>query len=83
MYTAEQIRNRVYVPTQENERIYLEEISMLIALNDYRGINSVKINMERLGSTVNQNSMKIAIERAGYSMREVEFLGTKYLEISW
>jgi hypothetical protein len=76
MYTAEQIRNKVYIP--DVECVTLKTIEQRIMLADIQQINSIKIRSDSL-----QYAQRCTLEDSGYNLRDVSFLGVNYLEISW
>jgi hypothetical protein len=76
MFTAEQIRNKVYIP--DVECVTLKTIEQRIMLADIQQINSIKIRSDNL-----QYAQRCTLEDSGYNLREVSFLGVNYLEISW
>ena len=83
MYTAEQIRNKVYFP--DTSECTLKDIEFRIVLVDYAGNKSIKVATKHLFQSEHDgvNSTVMFFKSKGYNVREVEFLGTKYLEISW
>ena len=76
MLTAEQIRNKVYIP--DVECVTLKTIEQRIILADIQQITSIKIRSDSL-----QYAQRCALEDSGYTLREVSFLGVNYLDISW
>lgn len=79
MYSAEQIRNKVYVP--DTSLTTFEAIEMAIILADYKGAKSI---IRKKSENERHNELfKIDFEAYGYKIESVEFLGTKFWQISW
>ena len=83
MYTAEQIRNKTYVP--DTSECSLKDIEFRIILADTQTFKSIKVALQYLYKDLDDgiNSTVLFFKSKGYNVRELEFLGTKYLEISW
>jgi len=79
MYSAEQIRNKAYIP--DNNPYTFEAIEMAIILADHKGMRNIirkKTNNDRANELFEKE-----FEDNGYVVESVEFLGTKFWQISW
>lgn len=77
MYTAEQIRNKAYVPNTSSVDDF--DLKVRIMLADYTGKKSIKIKIDPL----DEKDWLYYLKSKGYNSQMISFLGTKYLEISW
>lgn len=78
MYSAEQIRNKAYIP-DPCEGVYDDDdISLMIMIADASSKRLIRVK---------QNMTSFGIPKKliynGYNVESVEFLGTKFWQISW
>ena len=78
MYSAEQIRKKVYIPIGRSNELDLEDVNALIVSADAQNKNSIKVRKDCLWS----NTIEF-VKAYGYNVESVEFLGTKFWQISW
>lgn len=78
MYSAEQIRNKAYIPDPAESPFGITDIELRIMLSDYKGFNSIILKNEEL-----HYSTLSWLRTKGYVVEDVEFLGTKFWQISW
>lgn len=78
MYSAEQIRKKVYVPIGLSNELDLVDVNALIVIADAQNRNSIKVRQDFLWS----NTIEF-VKDYGYNVESVEFLGTKFWQISW
>jgi hypothetical protein len=78
MYSAEQIRNKVYIPDPAEGPFGVKEIELKIMLSDYRGQFHIMVKSEEVNHTT-----PAWLRTKGYNVESVEFLGTKFWQISW
>lgn len=78
MYSAEQIRNKAYIPDPTDGPFGFAHIELKIMLADYKGSNRIMVKSEEIHYTTPS-----WLRTKGYSVEPVEFLGTKFWQISW
>lgn len=78
MYSAEQIRNKAYIPDPAEGPLYSVQIEDLILLADYAGRNLIRVKQDEI-----QKNVTPTLTSKGYNVEPVEFLGTKFWQISW
>ena len=78
MYSAEQIRNKAYVPGPTEDSFGVKDIELKIMLADYKGSNRIMVKSEKIHHTT-----PAWLRTKGYNVEPVEFLGTKFWQISW
>ena len=78
MYSAEQIRKKAYIPDPFDGPFGLRELELKIMLSDYKGSNQIMVKREEIHSTTPE-----WLQAKGYNVESVEFLGTKFWQISW
>lgn len=79
MYTAKEIKDKVYVPS--TEEVTLKDLEMKIMLADYRGCSVV--NVRKNVFPVDTEKYIPYLEKLGYNCKMLDFLGEKYLQVSW
>ena len=78
MYSAEQIRNKAYIPDPADSLFGVVDIELKIMLADYKGSNQIMVKSEEI-----HNTTPAWLRTKGYNVESVEFLGTKFWQISW
>lgn len=78
MYSAEQIRNKAYIPVGKENEFDLSDIQTLICFADIQGKRTINVRQDFVWS----NTIDF-VKDYGYSVEPVEFLGTKFWQISW
>lgn len=78
MYSAEQIRNKAYTPDPSEGMFGVKEIELKIMLADYKGSNQIMIKSEEI-----HYATPAWLRTKGYNVEPVEFLSTKFWQISW
>ena len=78
MYSAEQIRKKAYVPDPSEGPFGVKEIELKIILSDYKGSNQIMVKSEE-----SHHTTPAWLRTKGYNVESVEFLGTKFWQISW
>lgn len=78
MYSAEQIRNKVYIPVGQENEFDLSDIQTLICIADIQGKRTINVRQDFVWS----NTIDF-VKDYEYKVEPVEFLGTKFWQISW
>lgn len=78
MYSAEQIRNKAYIPDPNYRKFNENAVIILIMLADSAHKKMIQIRQEHMYDFVPQ-----MLRFEGYNVEPVEFLGTKFWQISW
>lgn len=78
VYSAEQIRNKVYIPVGQENEFDLSDIQTLICIADIQGKRTINVRQDFVWS----NTIDF-VKDYGYKVEPVEFLGTKFWQISW
>lgn len=78
MYSAEQIRKKVYIPDTSEGLLNEDDILTLIILADSSGKKSIRVRNDTVCEGVEQ-----ICKFSGYNVESVSFLGSKFLQISW
>lgn len=80
MYTAQQIRDKIYIPQifLADQLLDIDDVMQLIILADAGSKFSIKIRKDVLF-----NDVVPTMKNFGYNVQELEFLGTKFIQISW
>lgn len=78
MYSAEQIRKKAYIPDSDYRLLNEDDVSTLIVIADSTNRKMIRVRQEHVYDFVAQ-----VLGFSGYNVESVEFLGTKFWQVSW